>query len=82
MRHRLHIARNFLYGAHADLRHYNAVQKLGWLFAVADLTLSLRAAFVALHVSVVALVPRSLLAMPGGRRVHIRSSIRIPDEYE
>ncbi|WP_322062456.1 cytochrome b/b6 domain-containing protein [Paraburkholderia sp. J63] len=88
--------------SHADLRHYNAVQKLAYLFAIADLivlvlsglaiwksvqfpllrelmggydnarvvhfcAMSLLAAFVVLHVTMVALVPRSLLTMLRGR---------------
>lgn len=88
--------------SHADLRQYNAVQKLAYLFAIADLivlvlsglaiwksvqfpllrefmggydnarvvhfcAMSLLAAFVCVHVTMVALVPRSLLTMLRGR---------------
>ena len=88
--------------SHADLRHYNAVQKLAYLVAIADLivlvlsglaiwksvqfpllralmggydnarvvhfcAMSLLAAFVVVHVTMVALVPRSLLTMLRGR---------------
>jgi thiosulfate reductase cytochrome b subunit len=88
--------------SHADLSHYNAVQKLAYLFVVADLivlvlsglaiwksvqfpllrelmggydrarvvhfcAMSLMAAFVVVHVAMVALVPRSLLTMLRGR---------------
>ncbi|RKF47065.1 cytochrome b/b6 domain-containing protein [Paraburkholderia fungorum] len=88
--------------SHADLRVYNAVQKLAYLFVVCDLivlvlsglaiwksvqfpllrelmggydnarivhfcAMSLMAAFIAVHLVMVALVPRSLLAMLRGR---------------
>jgi thiosulfate reductase cytochrome b subunit len=88
--------------SHADLSHYNAVQKFAYLFAIADLVvlvlsglaiwksvqfpllrdlmggydrarvvhfcaMSLLAAFVIVHLTMVALVPRSLLAMLRGR---------------
>jgi thiosulfate reductase cytochrome b subunit len=88
--------------SHADLRAYNAVQKLAYLFVVADLivlvlsglaiwksvqfpllrelmggydtarvvhfcAMSLMAAFIVVHLVMVALVPRSLLAMLRGR---------------
>ncbi|MGE8320825.1 MAG: cytochrome b/b6 domain-containing protein [Comamonas sp.] len=88
--------------SHADLRHYNQVQRLAYLFAVADLVLlvlsglvlwksvqfpllrelmggyegarrvhfaamALLVAFVALHLAMVALVPRSLRTMLSGR---------------
>ncbi|HEY1607914.1 MAG TPA: cytochrome b/b6 domain-containing protein [Paraburkholderia sp.] len=88
--------------SHADLKHYNAVQKLAYLVAIADLVvlvlsglaiwksvqfpllrelmggydrarvvhfcaMSLLAAFVVVHLTMVALVPRSLLAMLRGR---------------
>jgi thiosulfate reductase cytochrome b subunit len=88
--------------SHADLRHYNAVKKLAYLFVVVDLTvlvlsglaiwksvqfpllrelmggydrarivhfcaMALMAAFVIVHVAMVALVPRSLLTMLRGR---------------
>jgi thiosulfate reductase cytochrome b subunit len=87
---------------HADLRHYNAVQKFAYLFVVCDLivlvlsglaiwksvqfpllrelmggydnarvvhfsAMSLMAAFIVVHLAMVALVPRSLLAMLRGR---------------
>ncbi|MFD1556954.1 cytochrome b/b6 domain-containing protein [Paraburkholderia silviterrae] len=87
--------------SHADLRHYNAVQKLAYLVAIADLivlvlsglaiwksvqfpllrelmggydnarvvhfcAMSLLAAFVVVHVTMVALVPRSLITMLRG----------------
>jgi thiosulfate reductase cytochrome b subunit len=88
--------------SHADLRQYNAVQKLAYLFVVCDLivlvlsglaiwksvqfpllrdlmggydnarivhfcAMSLMAAFIAVHLAMVALVPRSLLTMLRGR---------------
>jgi thiosulfate reductase cytochrome b subunit len=88
--------------SHADLRTYNAVQRLAYLFVVGDLivlvlsglaiwksvqfpllrelmggydnarvvhfcAMSLMAAFIAVHLAMVALVPRSLLAMLRGR---------------
>ncbi|MGA7779254.1 MAG: cytochrome b/b6 domain-containing protein [Paraburkholderia sp.] len=88
--------------SHADLRHYNAVQKFAYLFVVCDLivlvlsglaiwksvqfpllrelmggydnarvvhfcAMSLMAAFIVVHLAMVALVPRSLLAMLRGR---------------
>jgi thiosulfate reductase cytochrome b subunit len=88
--------------SHADLSHYNAVQKLAYLVAIADLivlvlsglaiwksvqfpllrelmggydnarvvhfcAMSLLAAFVVVHITMVALVPRSLLTMLRGR---------------
>ncbi|EKS71466.1 MULTISPECIES: cytochrome b/b6 domain-containing protein [Caballeronia] len=88
--------------SHADLRQYNAVQKLAYLFVVIDLivlvlsglaiwksvqfpllremmggydrarvvhfgAMALMAAFVVVHVAMVALVPRSLLTMLRGR---------------
>jgi thiosulfate reductase cytochrome b subunit len=88
--------------SHADLREYNAVQKLAYLVAVTDLfvlvlsglaiwksvqfpllrelmggydtarvvhfcAMAVLAAFVAVHVAMVALVPRSLLTMLRGR---------------
>ncbi|WP_310634070.1 cytochrome b/b6 domain-containing protein [Paraburkholderia sp.] len=88
--------------SHADLRQYNAVQKLAYLVAIADLivlvlsglaiwksvqfpvlrelmggydrarvvhfcAMALLAAFVVVHVTMVALVPRSLLTMLRGR---------------
>lgn len=88
--------------SHADLRHYNAVQKAAYVFVIADLivlvlsglavwksvqfpllrdlmggydnarvvhfvAMSLMAAFVAVHLVMVALVPRSLVAMLRGR---------------
>ena len=88
--------------SHADPRHYNAVQRLAYLFAVLDIALlvlsglaiwkpvqfdtlrtlmggyeaaryvhfiamSLLVGFVALHVLMVALVPRTLLAMIRGK---------------
>jgi thiosulfate reductase cytochrome b subunit len=88
--------------SHADLRHYNAVQKLAYLFVVCDLivlvlsglaiwksvqfpllrelmggydnarvvhfcAMSLMAAFIVVHLAMVALVPRSLLTMLRGR---------------
>jgi thiosulfate reductase cytochrome b subunit len=88
--------------SHADLSHYNAVQKLAYLVAIADLVvlvlsglaiwksvqfpllrelmggydrarvvhfcaMTLLAAFVFVHLTMVALVPRSLLAMLRGR---------------
>ena len=88
--------------SHADLREYNAVQKLAYLVAIADLivlvmsglaiwksvqfpvlrelmggydrarvvhfcAMALLAAFVVVHVTMVALVPRSLLTMLRGR---------------
>jgi thiosulfate reductase cytochrome b subunit len=88
--------------SHADLRHYNAVQKFAYLFVICDLivlvlsglaiwksvqfpllrelmggydtarivhfvAMSLMAAFIVVHVVMVALVPRSLLAMLRGR---------------
>lgn len=88
--------------SHADLRHYNAVQKFAYLFVICDLivlvlsglaiwksvqfpllrelmggydrarvvhfcAMSLLAAFVLVHVTMVALVPRSLLTMLRGR---------------
>ncbi|WP_109480498.1 cytochrome b/b6 domain-containing protein [Paraburkholderia sp. C35] len=88
--------------SHADLRQYNAVQKLAYLFVIVDLivlvlsglaiwksvqfpllrelmggydnarvvhfcAMALMAAFIAVHVAMVALVPRSLLTMLRGR---------------
>lgn len=88
--------------SHADLSHYNAVQKLAYLVAIVDLVvlvlsglaiwksvqfpllrdlmggydrarvvhfcaMALLAAFVLVHVAMVALVPRSLLTMLRGR---------------
>jgi thiosulfate reductase cytochrome b subunit len=88
--------------AHDDLRHYNAVQKCAYLFAILDIALlvisglaiwksvqfpllrellggydfarrvhffamSTLVAFVAVHLAMVALVPRTLLAMLRGR---------------
>jgi thiosulfate reductase cytochrome b subunit len=88
--------------SHADLRQYNAVQKLAYLAVIVDLTvlvlsglaiwksvqfpllrelmggydnarvvhfcaMSVMAAFVVVHVAMVALVPRSLLTMLRGR---------------
>ncbi|MET3246109.1 thiosulfate reductase cytochrome b subunit [Burkholderia sp. OAS925] len=88
--------------SHADLRVYNAVQRLAYLFVVVDLivlvlsglaiwksvqfpllrelmggydnarivhfcAMALMAAFIVVHLAMVALVPRSLLAMLGGR---------------
>ncbi|MEW9580026.1 cytochrome b/b6 domain-containing protein [Paraburkholderia sp. DGU8] len=88
--------------SHADLREYNAVQRLAYLFAIFDLivlvlsglaiwksvqfpllrelmggydnarvvhfaAMSLLAAFLVVHLAMVALVPRSLLAMLRGR---------------
>jgi thiosulfate reductase cytochrome b subunit len=88
--------------SHADLSRYNAVQKLAYLVAIADLVvlvlsglaiwksvqfpllrelmggydrarivhfcaMTLLAAFVLVHLTMVALVPRSLLAMLRGR---------------
>ncbi|AKJ69779.1 cytochrome B561 [Pandoraea thiooxydans] len=88
--------------AHADLRHYNAVQKLAYLFVMVDIAvlvlsglvifksvqfpllrelmggydtarvvhfvaMSLLVAFFIVHVAMVALVPRTLLAMLRGR---------------
>jgi thiosulfate reductase cytochrome b subunit len=88
--------------SHADLRHYNAVQKFAYLFVICDLivlvlsglaiwksvqfpllrelmggydnarivhfvAMSLMAAFIVVHLAMVALVPRSLLAMLRGR---------------
>ena len=88
--------------SHADPRHYNAVQRLAYLFVMADLVLIVLSglvlwksvqfphlrellggydlarrihffgmaalvAFIGLHLLMVALVPRSLLAMLGGR---------------
>lgn len=88
--------------AHADLRHYNAVQKLAYLFVMVDIAMlvlsglvifksvqfpllrelmggydtarvvhfvamSLLVAFFVVHVAMVALVPRTLLAMLRGR---------------
>jgi thiosulfate reductase cytochrome b subunit len=87
--------------SHADLRHYNAVQKFAYLFVVCDLivlvlsglaiwksvqfpllrelmggydnarvvhfcAMSLMAAFIVVHLAMVALVPRSLMAMLRG----------------
>jgi thiosulfate reductase cytochrome b subunit len=88
--------------SHADLRHYNAVQKFAYLFVIVDLivlvlsglaiwksvqfpllrelmggydnarivhfcAMSLMAAFIVVHLAMVALVPRSLLVMLRGR---------------
>ncbi|MBU6493672.1 cytochrome b/b6 domain-containing protein [Pandoraea sp.] len=88
--------------AHADLRHYNAVQKLAYLFVMVDIAvlvlsglvifksvqfpllrelmggydtarvvhfvaMSLLVGFFVVHVAMVALVPRTLLAMLRGR---------------
>ena len=88
--------------SHADLRHYNAVQKLAYLGVICDLivlvlsglaiwksvqfpllrelmggydnarivhfvAMSLMAAFIVVHLGMVALVPRSLIAMLRGR---------------
>lgn len=88
--------------AHADLRHYNAVQKLAYLFVMVDIAvlvlsglvifksvqfpllrelmggydtarvvhfvaMSLLVGFLVVHVAMVALVPRTLLAMLRGR---------------
>lgn len=100
----LHDLRAALTGrlSHADLSQYNAVQKLAYLVAIADLVvlvlsglaiwksvqfpllrevmggydnarivhfcaMSLMAAFIVVHLAMVALVPRSLLAMLRGR---------------
>lgn len=88
--------------SHADLSHYNAVQKFAYLFVICDLivlvlsglaiwksvqfpllrelmggydnarvvhfcAMALMAAFIAVHLAMVALVPRSLIAMLRGR---------------
>jgi len=88
--------------SHADLKHYNAVQKLAYLFVICDLivlvlsglaiwksvqfpllrelmggydsarvvhfcAMSLMAGFIVVHLAMVVLVPRSLLAMLRGR---------------
>ena len=91
---------------HADLSHYNQVQRVAYLFVMVDITLlvisglvlwksvqfallrdllggyegarhvhfiamSLLVAFVVVHLVMVALVPKTLLAMIVGRKVHV-----------